>query len=68
MTAIDDGLTPMNDLVRPFNEVVVTRGVVTCDGKGNMFVCTFDITVTVEVAGVRAVLLTVGDGGNTNRV
>ena len=60
-----DAPTPMNDLVRPFEELVATRGVA-CDGKGNALVYTLD--VTVMVAGVRIAVAIVGDGGKTNNV
>lgn len=55
----------MNDIVRPLEEAIATRGV-TCDGKGYALGCTLD--VTVMVAGVRVAVVTVGDGGKTKRV
>ena len=55
----------MNDLVRPFEELVATWGVA-CDGNGNALVCTLDVTVIVD--GVRIAVAIVGDGGKTNNV
>ena len=60
-----DAPIPMNDLVRPFEELVATRGVA-CDGNGNALVGTLDVTVIV--AGVRIAVANVGDGGKTNNV
>lgn len=55
----------MNDIVRPLEEAIATRGVA-CDGKGYALGCALD--VIVMVAGVRVAVVTVGDGGNTKSV
>lgn len=59
-----DEPTPMNDIVRPLEEAIATRGVA-CDGKGYAL---GTLDVTVMVAGVRAAVVTVGEGGKTKRV
>lgn len=65
MVGTADEPTPMNDIVRPLEEAIATRGVA-CDGKGYVLGCTLD--VMVMVAGVRVAAVTVGDGGKTKRV